>query len=109
MLVLANVEWPLSIAVLQQVEELIVVDLQERAVDCEIVLPSIPVAFFKGAVVLLLDLAEDLFNRPWDDTQLSLILQEPVNVAVKADAPERVLARPLIVIPVLPKHRVSFP
>ena len=73
-LVLSDVERALSMPVLKEVIQLLVVDLEEGAVDCEVIWACVWVARLHGTVVLLLKLAEDVLDRAWDNTKLSFVL-----------------------------------
>ena len=95
-------------SVLEQIEQFLVVDLQKTAVNSVIIRTSIRVAILNFVVVFLLNFSENLFDSSWNDTKLGFVIEKSVNIAIEAQPTESVLPRILIVIPMLPKHSVSF-
>ena len=95
-------------SVLEQIEQFLVVDLQKTAVNSVIIRASIRVAILNFVVVFLLNFSENLFDSPWNDTELGFVIEKSVNITIEAQPTKSVLPRILIVIPMLPKHSVSF-
>ena len=108
MLVLSDIQWFLSVPVLEQIEELLVVDLQKRAVHSVVIWTRIRVASLHLSVVLLLKFAENILNGARNDPQLALIVEEAIDIPIEPQATQRVLPSVGIVVPMLPKHRVGL-
>jgi hypothetical protein len=99
------------ILILKQVVQLLIVDLQEGAIDCEArvsFLVATAAIVFSVLGCLHFELSKYLFNRPWDNAKLFFVSQKAVNVAIEAQTAQAVLVATLIVVPVRPEHRVSL-
>ena len=101
-LVLPDVEGPVWIAILEQIKELLVVNLQKRAID--------RVSDIALILNLIQPLKQSLYG-PGYNTKLQVILQEGIHLAIVVHLPYTLLdncvltRHALIVIPVRPKHR----
>jgi hypothetical protein len=99
-LVLADHERLVRLAILQQVKQLLVVNLQERTIYHEgrfVVHRQVLALILK--IALLLQLDEELVDGSGDQAELLLVLEEEVQVD------HRVLTTAGLVVPVRPKHR----
>ena len=67
-LVLSDVQWLVVVTILKKVKKLVIVDLQEGAIDREVIWSHIWVPFLYGSLVNLVDRGENLLNCSRDYT-----------------------------------------
>ena len=100
-LIFPDIQRPIGVPVLEQIKELLVVNLQEGAVDR---------VTYIALILNLIESLEESLNGPRNYTELQVVLQEWVHFAVVVHLPDAllyygVLAREtLVVIPVRPEH-----
>ncbi len=95
-------------SVLQQIKQFLIVDLQKTAVNGVVIRARIRIAILNLQVVFLLDFSKNLFDSSRYDTELGLVIEESVNIAIEAQPTKGVLSSILVIVPVLAEHRVSF-
>ena len=99
-LILSYDKWFIASSVLQQVKELLVVDLQERAVNCVIPFGVCLDHDFEGC--------KDLLNRSRNYTEFSLVIIVAVDVSVEHEPSHSVLPAIWVVIPVGTEHGIGL-